>query len=221
MPDGRKPQFIIQDLNEEYLEEALSLMSVGFCKEESMFGALKITDDPTSMKELQGVWRQMLRQHAALVAIVDDGSTHSRVAGVNLTYVCRKQDRCSPDDFEGVAMRRMAIDGMVYICNYVNIFEKYGVTEFLSAFGLYVHPDFRGQGLGTEILKARKQLGKALGLKVTMTFFTTKQGQRAAKKAGMELLAELPFDIFKTEDGKEVYHNMNPKTLKIMAMRLS
>jgi hypothetical protein len=98
MPDGRKPQFIIQDLNEEYLEEALSLMSVGFCKEESMFGALKITDDPTSMKELQGVWRQMLRQHAALVAIVDDGSTHSRVAGVNLTYVCRKQDRCSPDD---------------------------------------------------------------------------------------------------------------------------
>jgi GNAT superfamily N-acetyltransferase len=123
--------------------------------------------------------------------------------------------------FEGVAMRRMAIDGMVYICNYVNIFEKYGVTEFLSAFGLYVHPDFRGQGLGTEILKARKQLGKALGLKVTMTFFTTKQGQRAAKKAGMELLAELPFDIFKTEDGKEVYHNMNPKTLKIMAMRLS
>lgn len=221
MPNGKKPKFIIQDLNEEYLEEALQLMAVGFCKDEAMFGALKITDDVTSMKELLDIWRQMARQNAAVIAILDDGSAHSRVAGVNLTYVCRKQDRCSPDDFKGVAMRRMAMDGMVYICNYVNVFEKYCVTEFLSAFGLYVHPDFRGQGLGTEILKTRTNLGKALGLKVTMTFFTTHGGQKSAKKAGMELLAELPYAIFKTEDGKEVYTNMNPKTLKIMAMRLA
>lgn len=122
--------------------------------------------------------------------------------------------------FKGVTMKRMVTDGMVYISNYVNVFEKYGVTEFLSAFGLYVHPDFRGQGLGTEILRTRTNIGKALGLKVTMSFFTTNQGQRAAKKAGMELLADIPYAIFKTEDGKEVYTNMNPKTMKIMAMRL-
>ena len=98
MPNGKKPQFIIQDLNEEYLEEALHLMAVGFCKEEAMFVALKVTEDATSMKELQCVWRQLSRQNAALVALVDDGSTHPRVAGVNLTYVCRKQDKFSPDD---------------------------------------------------------------------------------------------------------------------------
>jgi hypothetical protein len=98
MPNGKKPQFIIQDLNQDYLEEALHLMAVGFCKEEAMFGALNITEDATSMKELQLVWRQMTGQNAALVALVDDGSTHPRVAGVNLTYVCRKQDRYSPDD---------------------------------------------------------------------------------------------------------------------------
>lgn len=122
--------------------------------------------------------------------------------------------------FKGVAMKRMVTDGMKYVSNYVNIFEKYGVPEFLSAFGLYVHPHFRGQGLGTEILRTRTTLGKALGLKVTMSFFTKNQGQRAAQKAGMELLADIPYAIFKTEDGKEVYNNMNPKTLKIMAMRL-
>jgi GNAT superfamily N-acetyltransferase len=121
--------------------------------------------------------------------------------------------------FSGVAMKRMIRDGFQYVGSYVNIFEKYGVTEFLSAFGLYVHPDFRGQGLGTEILRARTNLCKGVGLKVTMSFFTTTQGQRAAEKAGMELLAEVPYNVFKTEDGKEVYNNMNPKTLKIMAMR--
>jgi len=98
MPDGKKPQFIIQDLNEEYLEEALHLMAVGFCKEEVMFAALNVTEDATSMKELKFLWRQLSKQNAALVALVDDGSTHPRVAGVNLTYVCRKQDKCSPDD---------------------------------------------------------------------------------------------------------------------------
>lgn len=98
MPNGKKPQFIIQDLDEEYLEEALHLMAVGFIKEEAMFLALNIIEDATSMKELLYVWRQLSRQNAALVALLDDGSTHPRVAGVNLTYVCRKQDKFSPDD---------------------------------------------------------------------------------------------------------------------------
>jgi hypothetical protein len=98
MPDGKKPQFIIQDLNEEYLEEALHLMAAGFCKEGVMLAALNITEDATSMKELLCLWRQLSKQNAALVALVDDGSTHPRVAGVNLTYVSRKQDKCSPDD---------------------------------------------------------------------------------------------------------------------------
>jgi GNAT superfamily N-acetyltransferase len=122
--------------------------------------------------------------------------------------------------FRGTAMKAMARDGMVFVCSYVNIFERYGVKEFLAAFGLVVHPDYRGQGLGVEILKTRTTLGKTLGLKVTMTFFTTVQGQKSAKKAGMQLLAELPYSIFKTEDGKEVYPISIPKTLKIMAMRL-
>jgi GNAT superfamily N-acetyltransferase len=117
-------------------------------------------------------------------------------------------------------MKAMARDGMQYIFNYVNIFERYGVAEFLAAFGLVVHPDYRGQGLGVEILKTRTRLGKALGLKVTMTFFTTVQGQKSAEKAGMQLLAELPYSIFKTEDGREVYPIDIPKNVKIMAMRL-
>jgi hypothetical protein len=98
MPNGKKPQFIIQDLDQDHLEEALQLMAVGFLKEEAMFGALNITEDATSLKELQLVWRQMTRQNASLIALVDDGSTHPRVAGVNLTFVCRKQDKYSPDD---------------------------------------------------------------------------------------------------------------------------
>ncbi|XP_069669114.1 arylalkylamine N-acetyltransferase-like 2 [Periplaneta americana] len=220
MPDGKKPKFIIQDLTEDIFEDVLEIMSVNFCKDEVMFGCLKITEDPVSLTELQDLWRKLSKQNAGLVALLDDGSDRPRVAGANMTFVCRKQDKFSPDDFKGKAMKAMARDGMVYICGYVNIFQHYGVKEYLSAFGLIVHPDFRGQGLGTEILKARKDLCKALGLKVTMTFFTTVEGQKSAKKAGMDVLAEIPYEIFKTEDGEEVYPIINPKTAKVMAMRI-
>jgi GNAT superfamily N-acetyltransferase len=117
-------------------------------------------------------------------------------------------------------MKAMTRDGLVFAINYVNVFERFGVTEYLSAFGLVVHPDYRGQGLGEEILKARTSLGKALGLKVTMTVFSTVEGQKCAEKAGMQVLAEIPYSIYKTEDGEEVYPISNPKALKLMAMRL-
>jgi hypothetical protein len=101
--NGKKPTFIIQDLNYEYLEEAIELMSTCFCKDEVMFDALKITDDPTSMKELQNLWRDLSRQNASLVALTDEGSGRPRVVGVNMTYVCRIQDKFSPDDVSNIA----------------------------------------------------------------------------------------------------------------------
>jgi hypothetical protein len=102
MSDGKKPKFVIQDLDEDYLEEAIELMSTCFCKEEAMFNALKITDDPISLQELQNLWRDMSRHNAALVALADTESSRPRVVGVNMTYVCRIQDRCSPDDVSNI-----------------------------------------------------------------------------------------------------------------------
>jgi hypothetical protein len=98
MSDGKRPKFVIQDLDEEHLEEAIELMSTCFCKDEAMFNALKITDDPTSMLELQNLWRGMSRQNAALVALTDEESIRPRVVGVNMTFVSRIQDKVSTDD---------------------------------------------------------------------------------------------------------------------------
>lgn len=36
-----------------------------------------------------------------------------------------------------------------------DVFKKYSVKEYLCAFGLCVHPDYRGLGISVEILKAR------------------------------------------------------------------
>ena len=75
---------------------------------------------------------------------------------------------------------------MDYAVKQFNIFEKFNVTDYLSAYGLCVHPEYTGRGIATELLKARIPLLKALGLKVTSTQFSSIGVQKAALKAGYQ-----------------------------------
>lgn len=36
-----------------------------------------------------------------------------------------------------------------------NLYKELDVESYLNAMGLYVSPEFRGQGIGLELLKAR------------------------------------------------------------------
>lgn len=100
-----------------------------------------------------------------------------------------------------------------------NVFELYGVNEYMTALGLCVDPVFRGQGVGLEILKARFDLGKALNVKVTMTVFTGIASQVLAHRVGMEVIAEVFYEDCK-EDGKPAFPNIKTKSLKAMAKRI-
>jgi GNAT superfamily N-acetyltransferase len=101
----------------------------------------------------------------------------------------------------------------------VNVYERYDVEEYMSALGLCVDPVFRGQGLGLELLKARFDLGKAVGLKATMTVFTAEASQRLAHKLGMEVLTEILYEDCKV-DGKLVFPNIKGKSMKAMGKRI-
>ncbi|XP_049854993.1 uncharacterized protein LOC126335592 isoform X2 [Schistocerca gregaria] len=71
-----------------------------------------------------------------------------------------------------------------------DVFERFGVREYLSAVGLVVAHEHRGQGLGEQLLRARWQLGRSLGLRATATMFTGPASQLLARRAGFHTLAE-------------------------------
>lgn len=75
---------------------------------------------------------------------------------------------------------------MGYAQKQFDVFDKFNVTEYLTALGLCVHPTYTGRGIATEMLKARVPLLKALGLKTTSTSFTGVGSQIAARKAGYQ-----------------------------------
>lgn len=69
---------------------------------------------------------------------------------------------------------------MSYAEKQFDVFEYYEVEEY----GLCVDTSYRGRGIATEMLKARRSMLEDFGLTVTTTAFTGIGSQKAAMKAG-------------------------------------
>ena len=54
----------------------------------------------------------------------------------------------------------------------------------MTAYGLVVNRNYRGCGIATEILEARRPLMKALRIEVTSTCFSVIGSQKASNNAG-------------------------------------
>ncbi|KAJ4437957.1 hypothetical protein ANN_13896 [Periplaneta americana] len=222
MPDGKIPKFRIQDVPPDMHDEVVQFMSDHFFRDEALCSCLNVLGDPVSLKEFQDFWKELLQQNMALVAFLeeDGGGTSTRIAGANITAISYKTDHYSYDMFKGHATRVIVRDILEYASYIVNVYDHYGVDKYMTALGLCVDRTFRGQGLGLEILKARFDLGRAVGMEVTMTAFTGPASQILAHRVGMDVLAEVMYEDFKDEDGKPVYPNIKSKSCKIMAARM-
>lgn len=60
-----------------------------------------------------------------------------------------------------------------YVSQKVNAYDKLNLDGYLTALGLYVAPDYRGDGIGLELLKARYVDAKILRIKKKIIANTT------------------------------------------------
>lgn len=74
--------------------------------------------------------------------------------------------------------------------NQLDIFKNYNVNKFMVAYGLSVSRKYRKRGIGTELLKARIPLCKALGIKVTSTVFSGDYSQKCAKTLDLKIISQ-------------------------------
>lgn len=81
---------------------------------------------------------------------------------------------------------REVIQAFHYIRSQVDVFELYNVTHYLNAVGLSVAEKYQGRGVATMLLKARKPLCEACGLKLTRTIYSSESSQHCAERAGFK-----------------------------------
>lgn len=126
-----------------------------------------------SIESIKKAFPTFLRKSLALVCLTKDNDGKTVIAGMNVTIPSRKDD---PEYHVGILYElnlRIAllknyflikplgekwkiVYGIVdYVTKESDPHNKLGVDEFLSAMGLFVLPDYRGEGLGLELLKAR------------------------------------------------------------------
>ncbi|XP_045480542.1 arylalkylamine N-acetyltransferase 1-like [Harmonia axyridis] len=102
------------------------------------------------------------------------------------------------------------------------LFRKYNVEKIFELRILSVDSDYRGRGLGQELVKRSEELAREHGftvLKVDATSFFT---QKILEKFGFETVKTVVYHDYRDADGKYIYNTPPPHdTYKIMTKVLS
>ncbi|XP_015182897.1 PREDICTED: uncharacterized protein LOC107069801 [Polistes dominula] len=221
--DESKPvKIILQEIPEDRYDDFLDHMCTYFIVDEPCCSSLKISEDPSAMQEFRDVWTIVLKQGLAVGAFVEDPKGGKpEIAGANIIGVEIKDDERKVDNYplESTLAKRI-FHPVVSICKEAKIYEHYNTDRYMYAFGLSVHPYYRGQNLGAHILSVREQIGRAYNVSVTATAFTSTISQKSAARCGYEVLLARDYDKILDEEGKEIFPNIKFKTFKVMGRRL-
>ncbi|XP_059059578.1 uncharacterized protein LOC131852854 [Achroia grisella] len=216
--DGRILTFEITDIPESMWSTAVEFMLGNYLREDVWWTTVGTAKNPDAVQEYRVLLTSIVKQKMSLACFLaaGDGSGHTLV-GVN---ICLPQEKgrfvehSPPKTKAGLTSLRLFVEAMKVTV----IYDKYNVNEYLMGAGLSVTPEYRGLGIGVELLKARMKLTKTLGLKATGGIFTSMQAQRVAAKAGMECLYEITYKKF----GKQCHITFDTDTefLKIFAINI-
>ncbi|CAH0601956.1 unnamed protein product [Chrysodeixis includens] len=209
----------VQDLTADLHESAMELLTTYFTRDEPPCKYIGIQKYPSALAELQKLWREPLKENLSLVCVEDNEDQPPKVVGVNVLTVICKGDKEEPFQTEDKIWAQLfgAVD---LVSKGVDIFEMYGVDKYLTAYGLVVHPEWRGCRVGLELLKARIPLCKALDIKVTATVFTAGASQAVAKKAGFKDLFEISYQELAKKGFIFPGVEQDTKSSKLMALAI-
>ncbi|XP_076754107.1 arylalkylamine N-acetyltransferase-like 2 [Xylocopa sonorina] len=213
-------KFTIQEVPEDRYEDVVEYMCKYFIPDEPMCKCFNGIDDPEYVEDFRQFWKQIIKHGLTVAAFVEnpDGGKPI-IAAVNVLTLSLKEDNTELSTLKTKnAQNLVAI--LEDLSKKAKVYEKYGVDRYLAAFGLSVHPSYRGAALGAHLLNARTDIGREYKIPVTSTAFTSPISQKLAARCGFETVAEKNFNEYVDEKGNELLPGIETKTLKIMAKKL-
>ncbi|XP_065164940.1 uncharacterized protein [Atheta coriaria] len=130
----------------------------------------------------------------SLVCLTKNDKGDTVLAGFNVLSISTPDEKISDIKVDGWFIN-FILKFFTYLDAQRNVFQEFGVDKCLKAMGLYVLPDYRGEGLGWKLLQARIPLCKSMGIKVTTTVFTSIVSQKQAYKAGFQDYFSVDYDV--------------------------
>ncbi|XP_049284545.1 uncharacterized protein LOC125764398 [Anopheles funestus] len=214
-PDGALVTYRVEDLTEDRIEDAIKLYTEHFLDDEPLCAYGRVRHNPLSYEEIVQFWMYVLNQKMTIVCY-KEGS--KELVGANLLSVkCATDKEDISSLIKSESMQKLvAVND--YMTDTVNLFERYGVDRYLTAYGLSVNNRYRGRGIATEILKARRPICRAFGLRLTSTNFTAIGSQIPAAKIGFQTDLEMKYDEFVKVNPTYTFEGIKSKSLKLMSL---
>ncbi|XP_011056699.1 PREDICTED: uncharacterized protein LOC105147411 [Acromyrmex echinatior] len=213
--DGKLMKFTIQEIPEDRYEDAIQHMCTYFLVDEPTCKCFNAKNDPLFIQDITSLWRPLFAEDISVAAFIDNPNGGKPIiAGMNILGIEVKNKKKKLPDYQFKSEKLKIIHELISLTNMV--FERYEVDKYITAAGLSVNPDYRGYGLGKEILKVRDLIGSTYGVPATATAFTSIISQKSATGAGFEEFFTKNFADVVDKDGKECYPNINSKAYKIM-----
>uniref|UniRef100_A0A7G3B3Q1 N-acetyltransferase domain-containing protein n=1 Tax=Lutzomyia longipalpis TaxID=7200 RepID=A0A7G3B3Q1_LUTLO len=207
-------KYRIERLSEDRFSEVNDLMANVFIKHEVTCASLELFNDPDF--DGRKSWIEVLNKRISLVCF-KDGS--DEICGFNLLEVLQK-DSEKPE----IEAKSKNLEDIVKVKNFIHAkadtYNRHGVDKFLHSRGLLIVPKYRGLGLSTKILKARIPLGRALGVKVSGTIFTSDVSQKTAAKAGFVEDFSVLYEDLRNKDPFVDFPNVSTPSMKFMSLTL-
>ncbi|KAK9888539.1 hypothetical protein WA026_000785 [Henosepilachna vigintioctopunctata] len=190
--EGRSRTFWIQDLTDDYVETAIDYYHEYFMREEPLSQCLGYLEDEECVKEFRKLMYMFISQESTLACFTTlENGDKKLVKSKPLISLFKLTE---------------------YINNLKNFYELLGVNEYLRGFGLLVIPEYRGFKIGLELLIARKFLAKAMGLRVSLTLFTSTASQKLAEKTGYQDFVPITFEELENHDPPLISPNIRSFT---------
>jgi GNAT superfamily N-acetyltransferase len=170
----------IRDLVESEFDEAVDFI-VEFHARGSIFHrAAKTLSTEEGIKKVRAMYRKVFEEKVSLICVKAETN---EIIGINAMLIKYKSDELPYEPDDNIKFQLLT-DAKNYIENSYNVMEHYDVDRYMFTAGLCVHRKYRCKGIGTQILKARIPLMKAIDVNVTVSIFSTIGAQNAAVAAG-------------------------------------
>ncbi|XP_055526396.1 uncharacterized protein LOC129719062 [Wyeomyia smithii] len=207
-------RYRVQDLPVDRVDDAIEHMKTYFLRHEPMCSSVGLYKDPVALEEFTRMWQNIAKQRVAIVCF-REGS--NEIVGLNMLTVVSRSEASKLLKFESAGMQTM-YDSYVGLLQQADLFERYGVEHYLSAWGLSVAPHYRGRGIATELLRARIPLCRAMGLRLTVTLFSNPGSQIPAARVGF--YDEIVVTYKQLAEQGYVFPGVNYELNKLMSMKV-